>query len=684
MLSLVLVASLICQVSCSLPDQGGGNDGGAGNQSISYGAEYLHVSGDMGTNTRLTAGKADIITDKRLIFTADVTSFDGLRIGHGYEEDGSSYVEIDDTFIKQYTNGVRLKYDVHSLNIKESIKVTIDVDEHRVATVMIESSNDSFTFTTDATWYGTSGDIFAESLGSALTGAQLAFTADGYKSDVQFYGDSYLSQSSTGWLRFALDDGYTDALFDGCGERDSEDAFASLIENLEHSSPKTVVWMMGMNDGEDSGINTPSVAWVTYRDKLIALSKEHGFEIVFATVPTVPTRYHEAKNRWIRESGYGYVDIADALGADGTGKWEKNYLKTDGVHPTLTGAYAIYRCVMNKLYNIEADTLGIEYKQTNGDMGADTKLSLGVSDVNTDKHLIFTADVVTFVGLRVGHGHSSYTSDYIEINPTYLRHYQRMSDTKMLRQVEHGLDIKGSIRVTIDTGTDNSATINIESNGKSYTITVPTWYGCSGEIFAESQGSELTDAHLAFTCDGYKDDIHFYGDSYIFVWSAGRWPYYAFNEGYAQSALYDGYGGRASGSAYKSLAENLKHSAPKTVVWMMGMNDGGDPNINTPCSDWSIYRDKLIALSEEYGFEIVFATIPTVPTRYHEAKNKWIRESGYRYIDVAAGLGADGTGKWCDGYLSGDGVHPSARGGEAIFRRIVADLPEYTKSRDEK
>ena len=681
-LTLILTVLLLGLVSCN--DKSNEN-GDKEMELIAYGSEYLQTSGNMDVNTKLSAGKADIITDNHLIFTAGVESFAGLRLGHGYEDYTGSYIEIDGDFIKYYLykgEAQRISDEFHGLNIRENLKVEIDVDSSRVATIYVESADDSFTFVVNE-WYGSNGEIFAESLGSVLPGAQLAFTADGYADDIQFYGDSYLSLSTNGWLKFAFADGHTNALFDGFGGRGSSKAYESLIENLKHSSPDTVVWMMGMNDGSDTDINIPSAVWAENRDKLIALSTEHGFEVVFTTIPTVPTINHEAKNKWIRESGYRYIDMAAALGADGTGEWTEGYLNPDGVHPSIPGARAIYDQVMYDLYGIESDTLGAEYKEVKSDMKTDTKISLGKADINTDKHLIFSAEVESFTGLRIGHGHSSYTSDYIEIDATYVKHYQRMSETKMLKRVEHGLDIKDHIKVTIDTGIDNSATICIESNGKSCNIPIDIWYGCSGEIFAESLGSILPNAHLAFTCDGYGKDIQFYGDSYIFVWSPGRWPYYAFKDGYSSSALYDGFGGRGSNGAYASLAENIKHSSPKIVVWMMGMNDGSDPNINTPCKDWATNRDKLIALSEECGFEIVFATIPTVPTRYNEAKNKWIRESGYRYIDVAAGLGADGTGAWTAGYLSGDGVHPSNSGGEAIYRKILEDLPEFSKARDE-
>ena len=88
-------------------------------------------------------------------------------------------------------------------------------------------------------------------------------------------------------------------------------------------------------------------------------------------------------------------------------------------------------------------------------------------------------------------------------------------------------------------------------------------------------------------------------------------------------------------------------------------------------------RDKLIELSQEYGFEIIFTTIPTVPNIYHEAKNKWIRESGYRYIDVAEGVGADSSGNWTTGYLASDNVHPTSSGAQAIYKKIKEDFVDF-------
>jgi len=57
---------------------------------------------------------------------------------------------------------------------------------------------------------------------------------------------------------------------------------------------------------------------------------------------TVPARNKEAINSCVRTSDYRYIDIAKAVGADGTGAWYTGYLNPgDQVHPTELGAKAI-------------------------------------------------------------------------------------------------------------------------------------------------------------------------------------------------------------------------------------------------------------------------------------------------------------------------------------------------------
>ena len=121
-LALALTMSLVlpCLTSCELdlstliPGLGSGNGEGEGDEGegdgdvnltidpVAYGEEYRHTTGDMDVDTRFNLGKADVITDKHLVFQANITSFEGLRIGHGYENYTSAYLVIDDTYITQY------------------------------------------------------------------------------------------------------------------------------------------------------------------------------------------------------------------------------------------------------------------------------------------------------------------------------------------------------------------------------------------------------------------------------------------------------------------------------------------------------------------------------------------------------------------------------------------------------
>ncbi len=62
-------------------------------------------------------------------------------------------------------------------------------------------------------------------------------------------------------------------------------------------------------------------------------------------------------------------------------------------------------------------------------------------------------------------------------------------------------------------------------------------------------------------------------------------------------------------------------------------------------------------------------------------KNKFVRESGYRYIDFDEAV-SDGIGNWKSGMLSNDGVHPSKAGAKIMADIFLIDFPEimnYTK-----
>ena len=167
-----------------------------------------------------------------------------------------------------------------------------------------------------------------------------------------------------------------------------------------------------------------------------------------------------------------------------------------------------------------------------------------------------------------------------------------------------------------------------------------------------------------------------YGDSY-YQHENNRFPYYLIRRGgdfYLNSLP----GGKSS-QLYIALQNDIKHSGyPKFIVWGLGMNDGTDVDNLTPNPAWMTYINNVISLCGNET-ELVFCTIPSVPSINNEGKNNWIRTSGYRYIDFAKAVenGADAT--WKDGMINASQDHPSPYGARTMADRAVIDLPELIK-----
>ena len=85
------------------------------------------------------------------------------------------------------------------------------------------------------------------------------------------------------------------------------------------------------------------------------------------------------------------------------------------------------------------------------------------------------------------------------------------------------------------------------------------------------------------------------------------------------------------------------------------------------------------AALKEKGITPVLSTIPCVPDRINEAKNAWVRASGYRYIDFNRAVGADKSKEWYPGMICPDLVHPAANGAAALYSQVLIDFPEIMK-----
>ena len=341
----------------------------------------------------------------------------------------------------------------------------------------------------------------------------------------------------------------------------------------------------------------------------------------------------------------------------------------------LMSQYGATQAILNnpKLY-------GKSFEQATGNLSSGESLTLPKTNVKKNNVYSFMAYITEFDKIIIGHGKNMYEASWIEIDNTNIvvHNYTNADST---RTYEHGLSISDYIYVQI-TVKITTADISIYSNGEEYKITDAGWFGdCNGDTFAESSGSTLTDCVFTWSSADFRKSIWMFGDSYFGMTSSSRWVKYLIDAGYGDNVLLNAYPGEGTTQALTALNNAIEYyGKPNFIVWCLGMNDNSDSNDDTPSATWMTGVNRVLEICESYGITPIFATIPTVPEIYHEGKNNYVRNSGYRYIDFAKAVGATGDGTWFEGMLSTDEVHPAVPGAIALYYRAIADCPEITFS----
>lgn len=289
-----------------------------------------------------------------------------------------------------------------------------------------------------------------------------------------------------------------------------------------------------------------------------------------------------------------------------------------------------------------------------------------------NSRIAFSASFSTFTSLKIGlQVYGGTEQNKLEIDTTKVTAYNYNGDTT---EYTHGLTITNNIQILLEIGFAMNCNLTLVSNGQTFTQSNIRWDGKYNTYPFVYCQTDLTDVVLSWTSKDMNKSIWMFGDSYFGY--TNHWAYHLNQSGYIDNCMMDSYPGKGSADAIKALKTYLQYAVPQKVVWCMGMNDGSDTDETTPSSNWQTAFDELITLSNAFGFDIVVATIPTVPEIYHVGQNYAARNSGYRVIDFAAAVGANADGNWFSDMLSTDNVHPTATGAKALYMRFIADFPE--------
>lgn len=310
---------------------------------------------------------------------------------------------------------------------------------------------------------------------------------------------------------------------------------------------------------------------------------------------------------------------------------------------------------------------------TNGD-------SLTIRSTNVKKDNIYSVmtDLSSFNTLRIGHAKNSYGGSWIDITQTKVIVHNYFNSDSVV-EFTHGLTISDYlyVQITVKVG---KADINVFSNNSYYKITDADWTGYgNGLYFVESSNTVTTNTVFTWASAEFRKPLWIFGDSYVDITNTNRWANHIIKNGYGNNVLVNGYGGEDSGVARDTFRNCIAfYGKPKTLLWCMGMNDDADTDADTPDAGWLAALEDVIDICDEYGIELILATIPSVPGRNNEGKNTWIRSHDYKYVDMAEAVGAQANGTWYTGMLSNDNVHPTQIGAMAMYYAALTTVPEIT------
>ena len=339
------------------------------------------------------------------------------------------------------------------------------------------------------------------------------------------------------------------------------------------------------------------------------------------------------------------------------------------------------------------------------DMTASDRLILTRNSVTNDNTIAFVGKISeTFGELTIGHGYgkgnawgedSQWTASWIVIDSADIKVYEERNQAndrdRLVATIPHGLTISGDIKVSIvkqtkDASAINKAVLTVSSQGVE-SVNEILWWSCAGDIYAHTT-SALTECRLSWSCSKLAGGTWIFGDSFISPIGQTKWPYYLIQNEFLNWAL-NAHGGERAKEAFMELENLLEIAFPKTIIWAEAMNnpDTANGEVN---EEWMLYYKKVKEVCLKYNIELILATAPTSNAEeateghdgrksMHEAQNAFIRSCGDRYIDLAAAVGADGSGNWNPTDLKNSfDVHPTAKGAKVLYMQAIADAPELT------
>ena len=279
--------------------------------------------------------------------SADLTAMGTVVVGKGYNQYRGLWVEVDNTKVKVYryeSSASAIHTAEHGLSINTFIRINVFLDGEGCLQIILFSVGGYYRTSVEC-GYEMNYQPFVLCRVTSLSNVKLGVSCADIRLPVWVFGDSYLGVASNRWPGIMKDFGFFNVMFDGLSGINSSNMYNEIQKLLSISTPKYIVWCLGMNDSTPDG-------YKSVFDSVKLLCKNAGVTMIATTIPTVPARNKEEITDYVKSSGVRYIDMYSAVGATPTGAWHEGMLDSDGVHPTKLGAQALAMQVLTEFPEI--------------------------------------------------------------------------------------------------------------------------------------------------------------------------------------------------------------------------------------------------------------------------------------------------------------------------------------------
>lgn len=302
-------------------------------------------------------------------------------------------------------------------------------------------------------------------------------------------------------------------------------------------------------------------------------------------------------------------------------------------------------------------------------MSANTTITLSDFPFYLKKNvgLSFYGKFSTFAGLTIGKGYNQYRGDWVEIDSTNITFYHYEQSASIIKTVAHELTIADYIMVNIYFDKDANIIVNVNTTSGSFS----TYRATDSNVFSYAPfatvAGAMTNVRFSAQSGDIRKSLWVIGDSYFGV-MADRVLGQLKNLGYWDGICADGLAGLDSAGAWAEFMKMVNFGRPKYLVWYLGMNDND--------SGFATYLTSVKSYCESNGITLILNKVPSVPNNPKENIGSLVVNSGNRYIDSYAAVGANSSGDWYSGYQSANHIHPTQLGALALAQRFAVDVPE--------